>query len=73
MGNNRVVSTVQNTQDASSVEVDVASSTNGEVKMSMKCNLDPSKFSISMEEVFKMVEEKCLHSYKVLPPDFSIG
>jgi len=73
MGNNRVVSTVQNTQDASSVEVDVASSTNGEVKMSLKCNLDLSKFSISMEDVFKMVEEKCLHSYKVLPPDFSIG
>jgi len=73
MCNNGVGSSVQNTQEASFVEVDVASSTNGEVKMSMKCNLDPSKFSISMEEVFKMVEEKCLHSYKVLPPDFSIG
>ncbi|XP_062191430.1 histone-lysine N-methyltransferase SUVR4-like [Phragmites australis] len=61
------------TQEASFVELDVASSTMGEVKMSLKCNLNPSKFSISMEEVFKMVEEKCLHSYKMLPPDFSIG
>ncbi|CAL5000457.1 unnamed protein product [Urochloa decumbens] len=84
----RIGSTVQNTcepqvvpmrnngvgsSEASFVEVDVASSTNGVVKMSLKCNLDPSKFSISMEEVFKMVEQKCLHSYKVLPPDFSIG
>ncbi|CAL5014207.1 unnamed protein product [Urochloa decumbens] len=73
MCNNGVGSSVQNTQEASFVEVDVASSTNGEVKMSLKCNLDPSNFSISMEEVFKMVEQKCLHSYKVLPPDFSIG
>lgn len=73
MCNNGVWSSVQNTQEASLVEFNVASSTNGEVKMSLKCNIDPSKFSISMEEVFKMVEEKCLHSYKVLPPDFSIG
>ncbi|CAO2211861.1 unnamed protein product [Urochloa humidicola] len=73
MCNSGVGSSVQNTQEASFVEVDVASSTNGEVKMSLKCNSDPSKFSISMEEVFKMVEQKCLHSYKVLPPDFSIG
>ncbi|CAO2190227.1 unnamed protein product [Urochloa humidicola] len=71
--NNGVGSSVQNTQEASFVEVDVASSANGEVKMSLKCNLNASKFSISMEEVFKMVEQKCLHSYKVLPPDFSIG
>ncbi|KAJ1269724.1 hypothetical protein BS78_07G232900 [Paspalum vaginatum] len=73
MGNNGVEPTVQNNQEASFVELDVASSTNGEVKMSLKCSLDPSKFSISMEDVFKMVEQKCLHSYKVLPPDFSIG
>ncbi|XP_066351083.1 probable inactive histone-lysine N-methyltransferase SUVR2 isoform X2 [Miscanthus floridulus] len=70
---NGVGSTVQNTKETSFVEVDVASSSNGEVKMSLKCSLDSSNFSISMEEVFKMVEEKCLHSYKVLPPDFSIG
>ncbi|AQK51517.1 putative SET-domain containing protein family [Zea mays] len=70
---NGVGSMIQNTQETSFVEVDVASSANGEVKMSLKCSLESSNFSISMEEVFKMVEEKCLHSYKVLPPDFSIG
>ncbi|KAL6900625.1 hypothetical protein ACP4OV_005301 [Aristida adscensionis] len=71
--NNLVGSAVQNNQEASFVELDVASSTMGEVKMSLKCNLDPSRFSISMEDVLKKVEEKILHSYKVLPPDFSIG
>lgn len=70
---NGVGSTVQNTHETSIVEVDVASSANGEVKMSLKCSLGSSNFSISMEEVFKMVEEKCLHSYKMLPSDLSIG
>nr|CAB3481773.1 unnamed protein product [Digitaria exilis] len=73
LGNNGVGSTVENTKEASFVEVDVASSTNGEVKMTLKCNLDSSELSYSMEEVLKMVEEKCFHSYKMLPPDFSIG
>lgn len=66
-------SAVQNNQEEPFVELDVASSTMGEVKMSLKCNLEPSKFHISLDEVFKMVEDKCLHSYKILPPDFSIG
>lgn len=70
LGNNGVGPAVENTNEASFVEVDVASSTNGEMKMSLKYS---SKFSISMEEVLKMVEDKCLHSYKMLPPDFSIS
>ncbi|KAL6662046.1 hypothetical protein ACP70R_001430 [Stipagrostis hirtigluma subsp. patula] len=69
---NGLGSTVQDTQEASSVELDVASSTMGEVKMSLKCNFDPSKLNISMEDVLRMTEENVLHSWK-LPPDFSIG
>jgi hypothetical protein len=46
----------------------------GEVKMSIKCNIDPSKFRMpSLEAVFRMVEDKCFRSYKSLPPNFSIS
>ncbi|XP_003573231.3 probable inactive histone-lysine N-methyltransferase SUVR2 isoform X2 [Brachypodium distachyon] len=64
---------VQNTPQTPSVELDLASSTMGEVKMSLKCKFDPSKVRISLDKVLKMVEDKCLRSYKILPPDFSIG
>jgi hypothetical protein len=70
---NGVGSTVQNTQQEPFVELDVASSTMGEVKMSLKCKFDPSEVCINLDEVFKMIEDKCLRSYKTLPPDFSIG
>jgi hypothetical protein len=69
-----VGSTVQNNnQQEPSVEFDVASSTMGEVKMSLKCKFDPSEVCINLDEVFKMIEDRCLRSYKTLPPDFSIG
>ncbi|XP_037486472.1 histone-lysine N-methyltransferase SUVR4-like isoform X1 [Triticum dicoccoides] len=68
-----VESTVQNTHEASFVELDVASSTLGEVKVSLKCKFDPSEVCISLDKVFKIVEDKCLRSYKTLPPDFSVG
>lgn len=61
-----------NTGEGSSV-IDVASSTMGEVKMSLKCSVDPKFRMPSLEAVFKMVEDKYLHSYKILPPEFSIG
>ncbi|KAM0851523.1 hypothetical protein ACQ4PT_052360 [Festuca glaucescens] len=71
---NGVGSTVQNNnQQEPSVEFDVASSTMGEVKMSLKCKFDPSEVCINLDEVFKMIEDRCLRSYKTLPPDFSIG
>ncbi|KAM3368823.1 hypothetical protein ACQJBY_017003 [Aegilops geniculata] len=50
-----------------------ASSTLGEVKVSLKCKFDPSEVCISLDKVFKIVEDKCLRSYKTLPPDFSVG
>ena len=70
---NGVGATVQNTRQEFFVELDVASSTMGEVKMSLKCKFDPSEVCINLDEVFKMIEDKCLRSYKTLPPDFSIG
>ncbi|VAH49879.1 unnamed protein product [Triticum turgidum subsp. durum] len=50
-----------------------ASSTLGEVKVSLKCKFDPSEVCISLDKVFKIVEDKCLRSYQTLPPDFSVG
>uniref|UniRef100_A0A804MD41 Histone-lysine N-methyltransferase SUVR4 n=1 Tax=Zea mays TaxID=4577 RepID=A0A804MD41_MAIZE len=62
------------TQEAPCLHTLVASSTMGEVEMSIKCCIDPSKFHMpDLEAVFKMVEEKCLRSHKSLPPDFSIA
>jgi hypothetical protein len=62
------------TQEPPSLHTVVGSSAMGEVKLSMKCSIDPSNFRMpDLEAVFKMVEDKycCLH--KVIPPNFSIG
>ncbi|KAE8818372.1 Histone-lysine N-methyltransferase SUVR4 [Hordeum vulgare] len=64
--------TVQKTRQASFVELDVSSSTLGEVKVSLKCKFDPSEVYISLDKVFQIVEDKCLRSYKTLPPDSSV-
>jgi len=62
------------THEAHCLHTVIASSTMGEVKMSIKCNIDPSKFCMpSLEAVFRMVEDKCFRSYESLPPNFSIG
>ena len=62
-----------NVQEAPCLDVDIASSPRGDVKMSLKFCIDPSKFHMpALEAVLKMVENKYLRSHKVLPPDFSI-
>ncbi|KAM0844357.1 hypothetical protein ACQ4PT_057100 [Festuca glaucescens] len=72
--NNGTGSGVGNVQEAPGLDIVVASSATGEIKMSLKCSVDPSKFRMpALEEVFKMVDDKCLGSSKVLPPDFSVG
>ncbi|XP_051179787.1 probable inactive histone-lysine N-methyltransferase SUVR2 isoform X1 [Lolium perenne] len=72
--NNGTGSAVGNVQEAPDLHIVVASSAMGEIKMSLKCSVDPSKFRMpALEEVFKMVDDKCLASSKVLPPDFSVG
>uniref|UniRef100_A0ACD6A2F4 Uncharacterized protein n=1 Tax=Avena sativa TaxID=4498 RepID=A0ACD6A2F4_AVESA len=74
MLNNGTSSGAGNVQEAPGLDIDVASSATGEVKMSLKCSVDPSKFRMpALEAVFKMVEDKCLGSCKALPPDFSVG
>uniref|UniRef100_A0ACD5W868 Uncharacterized protein n=2 Tax=Avena sativa TaxID=4498 RepID=A0ACD5W868_AVESA len=72
--NNGTRSGVGNVQQAPGLDIDVASSAAGDVKMSLKCSVDPSKFRMpALEAVFKMVGDKCLGSCKVLPPDFSVA
>ncbi|KAM3390039.1 hypothetical protein ACQJBY_011915 [Aegilops geniculata] len=62
-----------NVKEAPCLDVDIASSPRGDVKMSLKFSIDPSKFHMpALEAVLKMVENKYLRSHKVLPPDFSI-
>ncbi|KAE8821582.1 putative Pre-SET protein [Hordeum vulgare] len=66
--NNGMGSGVRNMQEVPCLDVDLASSPRGDVKMSLKFSVDPSKFHMpDLEAVFKMVEKKCLRS-----SDFSI-
>ncbi|GJN01198.1 hypothetical protein PR202_ga18445 [Eleusine coracana subsp. coracana] len=52
-------SSVKNTLEAPSLLTVVASSTTGEVKLSIKCSIDPSNFHMpDLEAVFKTVEDK---------------
>ncbi|XP_075100364.1 putative inactive histone-lysine N-methyltransferase SUVR2 [Nicotiana tabacum] len=55
--------------------IDIASSTFGEVKVSIGCDsaLGRSDFHLPcLEAVLKLVEDKCLKSYKALDPNFSV-
>ncbi|XP_010323065.1 probable inactive histone-lysine N-methyltransferase SUVR2 isoform X1 [Solanum lycopersicum] len=55
--------------------IDVASSTFGEVKLSINCDaaLGRSDFHLpSLEAVVKLVEDKCLKPFKTLDPNFSV-
>ncbi|KAI3949258.1 hypothetical protein MKW92_053555 [Papaver armeniacum] len=61
--------------EATRASVELASSNSGEVKISLTCNYSSGKpnFRVpSMDEVFKMVEDKCLKSYKIIDPNFSL-
>ncbi|XP_028555664.1 probable inactive histone-lysine N-methyltransferase SUVR1 isoform X1 [Dendrobium catenatum] len=52
---------------------DIASSITGEVKLSLTYSSDSPDFKMpSIESIFKMVEDRCLKSYKILKPDFSL-
>ncbi|OWM70482.1 hypothetical protein CDL15_Pgr011958 [Punica granatum] len=55
--------------------LEIASSSLGEVKLNLSCNstLGRSEFRMpSRDKVLKMVEDKCLQSYEILDPDFSV-
>ncbi|XP_059626084.1 probable inactive histone-lysine N-methyltransferase SUVR2 isoform X2 [Cornus florida] len=61
--------------DESSANLEIASSSFGEVKISLSCNSALGKPDFHMpclDEVLKLVEDKCLRSYKLLDPNFSV-
>ncbi|XP_077250829.1 putative inactive histone-lysine N-methyltransferase SUVR2 isoform X2 [Tasmannia lanceolata] len=61
--------------EAAHSNIEIASSTTGEVKLSLTCNsaLGRSDFHMpSLDAVLKLVEDKCLRSYKILEPSFSL-
>ncbi|OVA02327.1 SET domain [Macleaya cordata] len=64
-----------NISESSSADFEIASSPLGEVKISLNCNSAlgrPDFHMPSLDAVLKMVEDKCLKSYKIINPDFSI-
>ncbi|XP_077228145.1 putative inactive histone-lysine N-methyltransferase SUVR2 isoform X2 [Tasmannia lanceolata] len=67
--------TVLSVPEAASSSFEIASSDSGEVKLSLTCNpaLDRFNFQMpSLDAVLKMAEEKCLKSYKIIEPSFSL-
>ncbi|WOK98051.1 putative inactive histone-lysine N-methyltransferase SUVR2 isoform X1 [Canna indica] len=66
-------SKILSVQESSSFNVDVASSELGEVKLSFSCSSDQPDFHVpNLETVFKLVEDRCLRSYRILQPSFSL-
>ncbi|XP_058207893.1 probable inactive histone-lysine N-methyltransferase SUVR2 isoform X1 [Rhododendron vialii] len=64
-----------NVEEEFSSHLDIASSPAGEVKISLTCNPAHGRpgFHIpSIEAVVKMVEDRCLRSYKVVDPSFCV-
>ncbi|CAA2998120.1 probable inactive histone-lysine N-methyltransferase SUVR2 isoform X1 [Olea europaea subsp. europaea] len=58
-----------------SSNLEIASSHFGEVRISLSCDLAlgrPGFHMPSLDAVLKSVEEKCLRSYKILDPNFSV-
>nr|XP_025645525.1 probable inactive histone-lysine N-methyltransferase SUVR2 isoform X2 [Arachis hypogaea] len=55
--------------------IEIASSTKGEVKISLSCSSavgGPDFHMPSQDQILKMMEDKCLHSYKITDPNFSV-
>ncbi|GKB72394.1 probable inactive histone-lysine N-methyltransferase SUVR2 [Tanacetum coccineum] len=67
---------VQATSIGSTAKLDIASSSSGEIKLSLSCcNSDKGKaiFSVTnVDTVLKRMDENCMQSYKVLDPKFSV-
>ncbi|KAI3904270.1 hypothetical protein MKW92_024340 [Papaver armeniacum] len=64
-----------NVTEATPANVDIVSSNSGEVKISLSCNYpqgQPNFHLPSLDVVLKMVEDKCLKSYKITEPNFSL-
>ncbi|KAG6496762.1 hypothetical protein ZIOFF_044634 [Zingiber officinale] len=66
-------SKILSVQGSSSVNVNAGSSDLGDVKLSFWYNSDRPDFHVpNLEDVYKLVEDKCLRSFKILQPSFSI-
>ncbi|XP_024966862.1 probable inactive histone-lysine N-methyltransferase SUVR2 isoform X1 [Cynara cardunculus var. scolymus] len=64
-----------NILDESNAKLDIASSSSGEIKLVLSCNPAHGKPKLSVpnvDAVLKIMEDKCLNSYKVLDPNFSV-
>ncbi|PSR89775.1 Inactive histone-lysine N-methyltransferase [Actinidia chinensis var. chinensis] len=64
-----------NIVDECSSKLQIASSPSGEVKISLTCHSAPGRTDFHMprtDALLKMVEDKCLKSYKILDPSFSV-
>ncbi|XP_071919302.1 probable inactive histone-lysine N-methyltransferase SUVR2 isoform X1 [Coffea arabica] len=71
----RVNSQLSTVADGSSSQLQVASSPLGEVKISLSCKISPERPDFhmpSLDAVVKLVEDRCLRSYKFLDPNFSV-
>ncbi|GJZ28555.1 probable inactive histone-lysine N-methyltransferase SUVR2 [Tanacetum coccineum] len=65
----------QATSIGSTAKLDIASSSSGEIKLSLSCKSDKEKAKFlvtNVDTVLKRMDEKCLKSYKVLDPKFSV-
>ncbi|XP_012085238.1 probable inactive histone-lysine N-methyltransferase SUVR2 isoform X1 [Jatropha curcas] len=61
--------------EESPANLEIASSSLGEVKISLSCNSmigRPNFHMPSQDELLKSMQEKCLRSYKILDPNFSV-
>ncbi|GMH02562.1 hypothetical protein Nepgr_004401 [Nepenthes gracilis] len=66
---------VANIPVKSPTTLEIAASPLGEVKISLNCEfaLDRPNFHVpSIDEVMKYMEDKCLRSYKIIDPSFSV-
>lgn len=60
--------------DESTTKLDIASSSSGEIKISLTCNIvgKPNISITDVDSVLKTMEDKCLNSVKLLDPSISI-
>ncbi|KAI3749567.1 hypothetical protein L2E82_20181 [Cichorium intybus] len=60
--------------DESTAKLDIASSSSGEIKISLTCNSvgKPNLSNKDVDSLLKTMEDKCLKSYKITDPNFSM-
>ncbi|CAJ1968236.1 unnamed protein product [Sphenostylis stenocarpa] len=66
---------IPTSNEEATCNIELASSTLGDVKLSLSCSsaLQGSDFRMpSRDQLIKMMEDKCLRSYKIADPNFSV-